>query len=193
MALKFLSFINQDIIDLNSSPIIVKTLDGKILACNDKYLAIRKMSFNKLYGLTMFDIYPHAEASLHSLVDQYLVSAPQSQDQYQYEGFEGSNHNNIVLSTGRFGYEKIKVILMLFNFHMDNYKREIKLTVREYAVLQSLIQGNSQKQIALLLCMSRHTVGGHLKSIYLKLGVHSSMQASAFAKSKLGMRFITAK
>lgn len=52
-----------------------------------------------------------------------------------------------------------------------------QLTARELDVLNLLIRGFSVKSIALKLEISIHTVTGHLKSIYAKLGVHSKNEA----------------
>ena len=142
----------------------------------------------------MFDFCSEEQATLHTLADKYLLASHQKQ--FQYEGFRENTLTKIILSTARFDDKKIKVFLMSFEIQKkpDNSIEIIKhLTSRECSVLQLLTQGNSQKQIAHLLSISQHTVGGHLKAIYLKLGVKSSTQASAFAIFKLGMRSVSTK
>jgi DNA-binding NarL/FixJ family response regulator len=52
-----------------------------------------------------------------------------------------------------------------------------KLTTRELEVLHLLIKGESVKSIALDMRISPHTAGGHMKSIYTKLDVHSKNEA----------------
>ncbi len=52
-----------------------------------------------------------------------------------------------------------------------------KLTKREMDILQRLVEGDSDKQIADRLFISPHTVNSHLKRIYEKLHVHSKAQA----------------
>lgn len=54
---------------------------------------------------------------------------------------------------------------------------EEALTVRELDVLQQMAQGMANKQIALELGISEHTVKFHLTSIYAKLGVSSRTEA----------------
>lgn len=61
------------------------------------------------------------------------------------------------------------------------------LTPRELNILKLLTQGYSQKKIALALVISKHTVGDHLKSIYLKLGVHSRAEAQLLALTQLSI------
>lgn len=51
------------------------------------------------------------------------------------------------------------------------------LTSREKEVLQRMAEGLANKQIALLLSISEHTVKFHLSSLYTKLGVSSRTEA----------------
>ncbi len=60
---------------------------------------------------------------------------------------------------------------------MDKYK---KLTEREKEVLELIVQGKSNPQIAKELVLSIHTVKAHLESIYKKLGVHNKVQAAVY-------------
>ena len=52
-----------------------------------------------------------------------------------------------------------------------------KLTPREHEVLQKLADGLSTAEIAAILSISRLTVQSHVKSILVKLGVHSKVEA----------------
>jgi len=51
------------------------------------------------------------------------------------------------------------------------------LSRRETQILDLLYQGSSEKCIADKLCISKHTVHGHIKNIYKKLHVNSRSQA----------------
>ncbi len=51
------------------------------------------------------------------------------------------------------------------------------LTAREKEVLQLMAQGLANKQIALSLSISEHTVKFHLSSLYAKLGISSRTEA----------------
>ncbi len=51
------------------------------------------------------------------------------------------------------------------------------LTVREKEVLQLMAQGLANKQIALSLSISEHTVKFHLSSLYTKMGISSRTEA----------------
>ena len=60
---------------------------------------------------------------------------------------------------------------------MDKYNN---LTEREKEVLERIIHGKSNPQIANELILSIHTVKAHLESIYKKLGVHNKVQAAVY-------------
>lgn len=52
-----------------------------------------------------------------------------------------------------------------------------QLTAREMEVIQLMAQGLANKQIALALSISEHTVKFHLSSLYAKLGISSRTEA----------------
>ncbi len=54
---------------------------------------------------------------------------------------------------------------------------EAKLSKRQQQVVELLLEGKSNKQIALALGISESTVEFHLRNIYEKLGVHSRTEA----------------
>jgi DNA-binding CsgD family transcriptional regulator len=55
------------------------------------------------------------------------------------------------------------------------------LTRRELEVLELLVEGRAQDQIAEILVISPKTVATHIQRILAKLGVHSRAQAVALA------------
>lgn len=58
---------------------------------------------------------------------------------------------------------------------MDNILRLLQtaLSASELRVFHHLTGGESEKEMARKLCLSRHTVHQHIQKIYAKLGVHS--------------------
>jgi len=58
---------------------------------------------------------------------------------------------------------------------------DLRLTPHELRILQLLAEGHSYKTAAASLSSSVHTVAFHMKSIYLKLQVHSKSEAVAKA------------
>jgi DNA-binding NarL/FixJ family response regulator len=55
------------------------------------------------------------------------------------------------------------------------------LTPREAEVLRLVASGKTDRDIAVELVISEHTVGRHLQNMYAKLGVTSRAGATAFA------------
>lgn len=64
---------------------------------------------------------------------------------------------------------------------VNNARRETDLTERELEVLESLVRGERNKEIAMCLGVSERTVRAHLSTIYMKLNVDSRAQAVAVA------------
>lgn len=69
--------------------------------------------------------------------------------------------------------------MVVSSFHKN---RETPLSTRELQVLEHLSSGKSYSSIADALFVDKETIKSHLKSIYLKLEVHS--KADAIAKAK---------
>ena len=63
------------------------------------------------------------------------------------------------------------------------------LSQRELDVAELLLQGKSNKQIALALGISDHTVEFHLRNIYAKLGVSSRAEAILYLGKSTGRLF----
>ncbi|HEV8653169.1 MAG TPA: helix-turn-helix transcriptional regulator [Actinomycetes bacterium] len=55
------------------------------------------------------------------------------------------------------------------------------LTSAERQVLQCLVNGRRPEKIAADLGISRHTIRTHLQNLYVKLDVHSQVEAVNFA------------
>jgi DNA-binding NarL/FixJ family response regulator len=63
----------------------------------------------------------------------------------------------------------------------DRRRYENKLTHREKDILELLVKGNSNKEIAELLYISEKTVKNHLTNIFRKLAVKDRTQAAVYA------------
>jgi DNA-binding NarL/FixJ family response regulator len=63
----------------------------------------------------------------------------------------------------------------------DSKKNEIRLTKREKDVLDLLVKGNTNKDMADCMFISEKTVKNHLTSIFRKLGVKDRTQAAVYA------------
>ncbi|BCL77600.1 DNA-binding response regulator [Ktedonobacteria bacterium brp13] len=64
---------------------------------------------------------------------------------------------------------------------VSHTRRETNLTERELEVLESLVRGERNKEIARHLGVTERTVRAHLSTIYMKLNVDSRSQAVAIA------------
>ena len=73
---------------------------------------------------------------------------------------------------------------VLSSFKTGKSINKYELSERELQVLQSLINGHSDKIIAVKLGISFHTVRSHLKNIYTKLHVNCGKEAIAKALSE---------
>ena len=56
---------------------------------------------------------------------------------------------------------------------------EASLSTAQHRVMKSVLEGHSEKEIAKLIYLSRHTVHNHIKEIYRKFEVHSRAQLLA--------------
>ena len=71
---------------------------------------------------------------------------------------------------------------------MNNFKtkrilnQRKELTERELEVLQYVMQGLTNNEIAEILMITHHTVKAHVAAIIRKLGVRNRLDASMFAK-----------
>lgn len=63
----------------------------------------------------------------------------------------------------------------------DTKKNEVRLTKREKDVLDLLVKGNTNKEMADSMFISEKTVKNHLTSIFRKLGVKDRTQAAVYA------------
>ena len=70
----------------------------------------------------------------------------------------------------------------------SNTRREMDLTERELQVLESIVHGERNKEIAMRLGVSERTVRAHLSSIYAKLDVDSRALAVAVSIERGLMR-----
>ncbi|MBZ0277053.1 MAG: response regulator transcription factor [Anaerolineae bacterium] len=79
---------------------------------------------------------------------------------------------------GTFTIQPGEAFLVTIQFTM---KPELSLTGREFEVIQLLVAGLSNKEIARALQVSARTVNFHLDNIYSKLGVNSRTEAAVYA------------
>lgn len=64
---------------------------------------------------------------------------------------------------------------------MHNVPKEYGLSAREREILEQIVHGYGNKQIAERFNVSRHTIDAHLRNIYEKMQVHSRTEAATKA------------
>ena len=64
---------------------------------------------------------------------------------------------------------------------LEGRLRRSNLSARELEVIELLVKGNSNKEIAAAIYVCEETVKGHLKHLFAKLGVNDRTQAVIFA------------
>ena len=72
-------------------------------------------------------------------------------------------------------------VLEMFRLQAPPPRADYRLTLREFEVLELLVQGEDYKSIAEKLFLSLFTVRAHIRNIYDKLHVHTKSQAVAKA------------
>lgn len=181
--------INQIIINLIKKPVLIKEVGGNVIACNPSYLDFRKTGAIDLLGHGAYDLLSKIQCNFYTLAEEYLLI--NGLDSFEYEGYQEATQLKVLLQRVQFSDKKVDAIKLTITHQVTPptiVDRTIYLTVRETSVLQLLMEGNSQKQIALFLCLSHHTIASYLKIIYFKLGVKSCSQALLVATVNLNMR-----
>lgn len=183
----------QIIIDAIINPTILKNAKGFVLGCNQAYLHFHNIAADKVIGFTEYDFLSQREADYHSLADKALFESADGFIQYTYVQIDapspGSPRNiyKSIIYDPNTGGRNILAVIEAESMMPNALPAGFNLTPRENAVLKLLAQGNSQKQIAQHLIISRHTVADYCKSIYQKLGVNSRTEAQLIAMTKLGL------
>lgn len=122
-------------------------------------------------------------AQEHESIDRILLETATHQRYSTSIGSSSSMRKKITFNKSLI-YDESRAVSGIIGMITDNVGDVVtrsnvvkKLTPRELDVLNLLMAGKSAKSIALALGISVHTAGGHMKSIYLKLGVHSKNEA----------------
>lgn len=185
--------LSQPIIDAIGNPIILKNDHGVILSCNQAFLRLRNCPANKIIGFTAHDFLSQREADCHAEADKALLGGCDGFMQYNYtqiDGFRQAPPRNVYKSIVQDPADGSRKILVVIGGRANlptSFMAGIHLTQRENAVLELLVRGCSQKQIAQHLMISHHTVADYCKTIYQKLGVNSRTEAQMIAITKLGV------
>ena len=129
-----------------------------------------KFSNLKIIMLTIFDDDDNIIKAIISGADGYLLkkTAPASILDSLQECMEGGSPMTASVANK---------VLKLFKDYIPAKTEEFSLTDRELEILQLLVEGLDNNNIAKKLFISRDTVRNHIRHIYEKLHVHSKSQA----------------
>ncbi|WP_372796487.1 response regulator, partial [Pontiella sp.] len=129
----------------------------------------------KILVLTVFDNKARVFQALGAGASGYLIKSDGLKAIVQ--GIVDASHGIAPLSS-----EIAKMVFDTFS----NFKPaspEAELTERETEVLKSLADGLSRQEAADELCLSKHTINTHIRTIYQKLQVHNVSGAISKAAS----------
>ena len=186
------SALPQATLDSIQNPFAIKSQCGVILSCNQAFKDLNSLGTTNLVGLTAHDFLPQKEADIHTQSDMALMSSDDRRLDYyiartKSDGSKLSLYVHKSLSQNEQGEPEILVVINK-TMQSHNAHNNFLLSPRESSVLELLVRGNSQKQIAIALGISHHTVADYLKAIYTKLGVNSRTQAQLKGILDLGLR-----
>ena len=130
----------------------------------------------KILVVSMHSTENHLRAALNAGADGYLLKIA-DQNEF-YVAIEAVLAGKSYISS-----EFTKQVLEAFrSADKDGANLLDVLTLRERQVLKLVAEGNTNKQIGELLCISHKTVDNHRTNIMRKLDLHSAMEVSEFAR-----------
>jgi PAS domain S-box-containing protein len=181
----------QQALDAIQNPFVIKNGYGVILSCNQAFKDLNGLGATSVFGMTAHDFLSQREANIHTQSDIALLAATDRHSDYRItrdaqDGTKLTLNVHKSLSLTEDGQKEI-VVVINNQTQPCGARYNYLLSPRETSVLELLIQGNSQKQIAIALGISHHTVADYLKSIYIKLGVQSRTQAQLKGIMELGI------
>jgi DNA-binding NarL/FixJ family response regulator len=176
--------VSTTFLDEIKQPIFVKDRSGVYVYCNESFSNFIGVPIKKIISYTAYDIAPQALANVYSEADKLLFETANRQDYISKVKKQNSSDEVKVIFKKSVFYNhqnELTGFIGTIENHANLVHQEIsianKLTEREVETLNLLAHGKSVKQIAGLLMISPHTVTDYMKSIYLKLDVHSKNEA----------------
>lgn len=124
------------------------------------------------------------------LLTMYMPSDIQlNPDDTLIDGFVLKNSGSQILLTAleevSLGLRYFDPTIKLLNHHItDNFTTRLRLSTREKEILQLLIAGHSNKEIAALLFLSEMTIKTHRKNLMSKMDVHNLAELMQKSKGK---------
>lgn len=184
---KFL--INTEFLEHLSVPIFVKSKSGTYVYCNSAFAKLIGKPPNEIINKTPSEILPKGvadelkkqdiELQGHQILDKgHPPATIESEIDFNESEIDFSVKKWIIYDINHDVSGFIGAIHRPSSKHLRKIPSEYKkLTKREIEVATLLAKGKSIKGIANSLGISPHTATDHVKSIYLKLDVHSKNEA----------------
>lgn len=174
-------------LDSLKTPVFLKNASGIYIYCNEAFVSFLGIPEVKILGHTAYDVAPSQVADIHTAVDNELLNEAKSIQLYRVDTVSSSGVRSTVFKKSIFHAADNQIAGFIGAVETDSEEENrirvpkgIKgygITAREFEVLRLLVKGLSAKAIASSLAISSHTVSGHIKSIYIKLDVHSKNEA----------------
>lgn len=162
--LELIEFLEDNPVDVVLTDMNMPKMDG-----TGVIEAVKKMDKdNKVIVLSMYDDKELYDRCIKLGADAYVLKGSDP-DELIYtirEVHEGSYIQ---------GFQKL-IFQQDDGKYPDHFKERFKLSRRELEILRLIKDGNLNKEIAELLCLSQHTVESHRKKIHQKLGVSSAVE-----------------
>jgi len=186
--------VQEDFLDDIVTPIFIKNKDGVYTYCNKAFTEFLGMPKTRILGHNAYDIAPKKLADIYVEADKALFDAAANSQEYVANVRPAVESETSVIFRKSIIYDSqssIDGFIGSVNINTEIIPSGVSelsgLTKRELEVLNLLAKGCSAKAIANLLSISYHTVNDYVKSIYLKLNVHSKGEALYKAISLLAI------
>lgn len=177
--------VQTEFLDGIKQPIYIKNDKNIYVYCNSAFSKLVGIPVNKIIGATIEDILPNSKISKALQKTDNILKSEVEQDKklnIEPESPPSATTEISLEKTVVYGpNHELAGIIGTANINSEVTQSgpvEIEtLSKRERAILDRMVKGESVKQIANSLNISTHTVADHKKSIFLKLGVHTTGEA----------------
>ena len=171
----------HELLEDSSTPIYIKDINGIYIYCNKSFVQFIGIPSAKILGHTPYGIAPVHLAEVYVSADKTLFESAGSQQYHSSVQTPAKIATQVIFNKTALFDRDGKVAGLIGAISNNSIiplaSVEKKLTPREYEILLLLIKGKSSKVMSNLLGISNHTTNGYMKSIYMKLDVHSKNEA----------------
>jgi len=178
--------VGKDIVNGIKEAVILLDTDLNIISGNSRIEEIIGMDFNKLYKKNISEIVSGGDKLKEGL---NLIKNKKYTSFSCRINFINSDGSKVLMEivasavNDRFG-DMIGIVIIGNEVkEAEQFKSLYKVTDREMEIIQGIITGDSNKDIATRLALSENTVKSHISNIYNKIGVSNRVQLINTLKS----------